>query len=133
MPRRFFALLLGLMLLAGAAPPPEEGPVILPILMYHDVGEEGLGKDAVSPAELEADLRWLRSAGYTAVTMGEVIDFVDGRRTLPEKPVVLSFDDGRQSACRTVLPLLREYGTPIVLSAQGSRKPRPDGSPRYRR
>ncbi len=119
MPRRFFLLFLGLMLLAGTAPAPEADPVLLPILMYHDVEEDGLGKDVVSPAELEADLRWLRASGYTAVTMGEVIDFVDGRRSLPDKPVVLSFDDGRQSVCLTVLPLLRKYGTPAVLSVIG--------------
>jgi peptidoglycan/xylan/chitin deacetylase (PgdA/CDA1 family) len=102
------------------SPPAEEAPVRLPILMYHDVKWEHVGKDVITPEELRSDLCLLREAGYTAVTMKEVISFVLEGDPLPEKPVVLSFDDGFRSALSTVLPLLREAEMPMVLSVIGS-------------
>ncbi len=117
--RSLIGLLFTAALLASGVPAPEKTPPELPILMYHDVKTEGAGKDAVTPQELEEDLRWLRQEGYTAVTMAQVLDYVDEGQPLPEKPVMLSFDDGCQSAVTVVLPLLREYDVPIVLSVIG--------------
>ena len=104
-----------LFLLTGA-PAAEEADAELPILMYHDVRRENPGKDAVTPEELEDDIRWLLARGYAPVTMARVTDFVLEGKPLPPKPVVLSFDDGFQSAYRTVLPILEKYGVPMVLS-----------------
>ena len=115
MPRRFLCALfsaLSLFLPPAAA----EEPVILPILMYHDVSFDHPGKDVVTPEELRADLAWLREAGYSPVTMAQVIACADGISPLPPKPIVLSFDDGYTSAYDRVLPLLREMDMPIVLS-----------------
>ncbi len=98
------------------SPGAREEAVILPILMYHDVGDAAPGKDRVTPEELRSDLLWLREAGYDPVTMGQVIAFVDEGAPLPDRPVVLSFDDGYYSAFDRVLPLLREAGAPMVLS-----------------
>ena len=115
MPRRFLCLVCtALSLLFSPAAPEEEAT--LPILMYHDVRWEDTGKDAVTPQELRDDLRWLRAQGYRAVTMEQVIAFVDEGTPLPEKPIVLSFDDGLTSAYDRVLPLLREADMPMVLS-----------------
>ena len=113
--RRFFLLTMTALSLFLSPGAPEE-KAVLPILMYHDVGDEKPGKDRVTPEELRSDLLWLREAGYTPVTMGRVIAFVDDGTPLPEKPVVLSFDDGWYSACDRVLPLLRELEMPMVLS-----------------
>lgn len=116
--RRLMLCCLALFSLSYAAPE-AEAPVHLPILMYHNVREENTGKDVITPEELRSDLAWLRAEGYTAVTMGEVVAFVLEGAPLPERPVVLSFDDGYRSALDTVLPLLREYGMPMVLSVIG--------------
>ena len=115
MPRRFlFLLLSAFSLLFSPAPPEEE--IVLPILMYHDVSYANPGKDVVTPEELRSDLVWLREAGWHPVTMARVIAWVDEGTPLPDKPIVLSFDDGYFSAYDRVLPLLREMETPMVLS-----------------
>ncbi len=114
--RRLICFTFSIFLLLRAAPAAEAPEPVLPILMYHDVRWENPGKDAVTPAELESDLRWLASEGYTPVTMARVADFVLEGKPLPPRPIVLSFDDGFQSAYLTVLPLLRAYGMPMVLS-----------------
>ena len=115
MPRRFLFLLFSALSLF-LSPAAAEEPVILPILMYHDVSFQHPGKDVVTPEELRADLLWLREAGYHPVTMAQVIAFSDGISPLPPKPIVLSFDDGFTSAYDRVLPLLRELDMPMVLS-----------------
>ena len=114
--RRLICISLALGILLCPAPAAEEETAELPILMYHDVRWERPGKDAVTPDELEGDLRWLASQGYTPVTMARAVDFVLEGKPLPPKPVVLSFDDGFQSAYLTVLPILEKYGFPMVLS-----------------
>ena len=113
--RRIFLMTLTALTLFLAPDTPEE-TVVLPILMYHDVRCENPGKDVVTPDELLSDLRWLQEEGYCPVTMAQVIAFVDGGTPLPDKPIVLSFDDGCLSVYDRVLPLLRELDMPIVLS-----------------
>lgn len=101
----------------AAADGPEE--VRLPILMYHEIKNLKLGKDVISPYEFESDLIYLRDHGYHTVTMSELIGYVHGRETLPEKPIVLSFDDGYLNTYKYALPLLKKYNMKIVFSIIG--------------
>lgn len=90
--------------------------ICLPIIMYHAVKPGNADKNSITPSELEADLKYFKENGYSAITMSELIDYVDGVGTLPEKPVLLSFDDGYYNNYKYVLPLLLKYDTRIVLS-----------------
>jgi len=110
-------LLLAVMVLPVEARAEEQ--VELPILMYHQVKPMHSGKDAIQPWELEADLQYLARAGYTTVTVAELLTFVDEGTPLPEKPIVLSFDDGYWNNYLYVLPLLKQYDAKIVLSLIG--------------
>jgi peptidoglycan/xylan/chitin deacetylase (PgdA/CDA1 family) len=103
---------------APAAHAAESGACV-PILMYHEVKPEGLGKDAISPWELESDLEYLRDAGYTAVSMQALEDFCRDKKPLPPKPVVLTFDDGYYNNYVCAYPLLKKYGVHAVLSVIG--------------
>ncbi len=91
----------------------------LPIFMYHHVKEKGLGKDTISPSEFEADLKYLNDNHYNTITMRDLLDFVKDGKTLPENPVILSFDDGYYSTYKNVFPLLKKYNMKIVLSIVG--------------
>jgi peptidoglycan/xylan/chitin deacetylase (PgdA/CDA1 family) len=102
MPPRRRALLLCAVLCAACG----EG---VPILMYHSVNDGGdpLG---VAPHELDAQLDFLRSAGFETITLRELLDGQDGAAKLPRHPVVLTFDDGYQDAATEVLPRLLARG-----------------------
>ncbi len=120
MRRKTAVLLLPLLLSAALCLPCAAADgVPVPILMYHEVKDDRPGKDAIQPWELENDLRWLAENGYTAVTMAELVAYVYGGAPLPERPVVLSFDDGYLNNYVNVLPLLRHYRAKIVLSLLG--------------
>ena len=82
--------------------------VRLPILMYHGISDTG--DDTVRPARLEEQLRALRDAGYTAVGPDALRDYVYRGKPLPDKPVMLTFDDGYDDNRTLAAPLLARYG-----------------------
>jgi peptidoglycan/xylan/chitin deacetylase (PgdA/CDA1 family) len=95
--------------------------VKVPILMYHSILKDPshTGTYVVTPEELESDLRWLKEHGYTAVHMAQVIAYAHGEGDLPEKPVVITFDDGYYNNYLYAYPLLKQYGMKGVLSILG--------------
>lgn len=93
--------------------------ICVPIIMYHQVKNKNLGKDVISPAEFESDLKYLAENNYTTITMTELIDYVYNGAQLPENPVILSFDDGYYTTYKYVYPLLKEYNMKIVLAIIG--------------
>ena len=68
----------------------------LPIIMYHSIvkNEDRSGEYVITPIELEKDLLYLKQNGYTTVFVNDVIRYVKRGGELPEKPIILSFDDG---------------------------------------
>jgi len=79
--------------------------VVVPILMYHEVKPYKTGKDVVTPYEIESDLKYLKDNQYTTITMLDLIDYINKKKELPAKPVVLSFDDGYLNNYVYVYPL----------------------------
>ena len=74
-----------------------EDSVRVPILMYHSILRDSArqgGKYVISPAVLAADLDALQEKGYTAVTVSDLLAYVQDGADLPEKPVMITFDDG---------------------------------------
>ena len=65
----------------------------LPVLMYHHFGDPE-SRYQISMWRFEEQLDWLAANGYTTITLAEAYDALLGYGTLPDKPVVLTFDDG---------------------------------------
>jgi peptidoglycan/xylan/chitin deacetylase (PgdA/CDA1 family) len=64
----------------------------------------------VIPELLESELVFIRDNGYTTITFADVIAHFDNGAPLPEKPVILSFDDGWRNQYAYAFPLLKKYG-----------------------
>jgi peptidoglycan/xylan/chitin deacetylase (PgdA/CDA1 family) len=97
----------------------KEDTIVVPILMYHDIRISELGKYAISPEEFESDLKYLKEHNYTTITMTDLIDHVYNGSPLPEKPIILSFDDGFLGTYTYAYELLKQYDMKIVLSVTG--------------
>ena len=85
----------------------------LPILMYHSIGPLREGFDAfltISPEMFEQHLRWLKRRGYTTIHLAEWAAYQRDGKPLPEKPIVLTFDDGYRDTAEFGFPLLKKYG-----------------------
>lgn len=109
------AVLLGLcVLLAVVAVPrtPAAQTADVAILMYHAFTENEAETSSVCTlaSEFERQLSALRDAGYTSVGYADLIEFVNGKGKLPEKPLIISIDDGYQNNLDLAAPLLEKYG-----------------------
>ena len=104
-----------------AAEAQKEG-VLVPILLYHSIlkDPQRAGMHVLSPDTLEQDLRYLKDHGYTTVSIQQLIDAVYQDAPLPEKPVVLTFDDGYLNNLTYVLPLLEKYDMKATISIVGA-------------
>lgn len=96
--------------------------VELPILMYHKIvdGTSPSDEYTISKERFESDLKWLRDKGFTTVTTRQLIDFAEKGEALPEKPVLLTFDDGYLNNYLYAFPLLAKYHMTGVFSVIGS-------------
>lgn len=108
----------------------------LPILMYHKVALTQHSKYVVSVAQLESDFQAILAAGYTPVFLHEVSDWVNNRGDLPDKPIVITFDDGQYNNLYYVLPLAQKYQikyviNPVTAYSEKSIREHDTDNPRY--
>lgn len=87
------------------------------ILMYHDVVEDGVDCSdwTITTSRLREDCQWLRDHGYTTLLPSEVVQ-MNKEGTLPERAVLVTFDDGYISNLELALPILEETNTKAVVS-----------------
>ena len=88
----------------------------VPVIMYHDILPEKEVFFDVTPQELQADFEQINSAGMTPIPMDWLINHLQTGTPLPEKPILLTFDDGYEGHYRYVYPLLKKYNYPAVFS-----------------
>lgn len=85
-------------------------PRNIPILCMHDLGPDAQNEYSIKTADLEKCLQWLDDEGFQTVTVRDVIAYLDGEIDLPEKPIVLSFDDNWKSALTIAQPACEKHG-----------------------
>ncbi len=86
------------------------GAVLLGLPLVSDV------ETWTTPAgQFERQLRFLAEQGYRGLSLDELVAVAEGREPLPERAVVLTFDDGDRSVHRIAWPLMRKYGFKGVL------------------
>ena len=89
----------------------EEQEYKIPILLYHHLSETAAESDTVlSPANFECQMKLLYENGYKAISFEDLIQFVEKGKRLPEKAVVITFDDGYYSNYEYAFPILQKYG-----------------------
>lgn len=91
------------------------------VLSYHDIRDDvALRGDpdpyATSTQNFAAHLDWLHGNGYTAIDLDDLVAASRGERTLPERAVLITVDDGLRSTYTRAYPLLRAYGFPAVVA-----------------
>lgn len=110
-------LIIGVIICAVSFLLPE--PEGFPILEYHQVTNAPLDEDFevynVPPAEFAEQLDYLQAEGYTTITLKEFMHAVRGYKQLPEKPIILTFDDGYAENYTEMLPILEAHGMTAVV------------------
>ncbi|MBT3240444.1 MAG: polysaccharide deacetylase family protein [Chloroflexi bacterium] len=86
------------------------GPLVAPILMYHHVSPDNPGRYNVNPENFENQMKRLKELGYTSITTNLLIEAVLNGAELPERPIVITFDDGQLSVFEHAFPIMEKYG-----------------------
>jgi peptidoglycan/xylan/chitin deacetylase (PgdA/CDA1 family) len=95
---------------AGPMQPPPSA-IDIPILVYHHVVPNHVpGVLFVTPDGFEQHLRFLRDNDYQSISFTDLADCLEYGAMLPERPVILSFDDGWENQFQHAFPLLQKYG-----------------------
>ena len=100
----------------------------VPVMLYHEFLPEGptdseveFEEDVITPEEFESDLVWLRDHGYSTITTAELASYLEGKGSMPAKPIIISFDDGKYSVYKWAWPLLMKYGMKGSLAVIGEK------------
>jgi peptidoglycan/xylan/chitin deacetylase (PgdA/CDA1 family) len=89
----------------------------VPILMYHYLSVPPADADrfrldlSVTPDHFREQLAWLKAQGYETISLYQLLSALNtGSPALPERPIILTFDDGYADNYQYAFPLLKEYG-----------------------
>lgn len=112
----------------------EKDYINLPILVYHEIKDEQPegSYTIVSEDKFRKDMQWLKSHGFETILLSEAVNYVKNGVRLPERPVVITFDDGYESTYERAYPILKDMNmkaTVVLIGDMVGVECRSDGSP----
>ncbi|MCR4944694.1 MAG: polysaccharide deacetylase family protein [Clostridium sp.] len=97
----------------------------VPVLYYHSVLPDSEvttpNEVTISPEKLKQELEIVKNLGYTTITLSELNDYLNNKIEIPEKSIVITFDDGYTDNYIHAFPILKELGmkaTVFMISSQ---------------
>lgn len=93
------------------------------ILSYHEVADKSETLDpsyTVTPAHFNEQIHWLINNGYHFVSIDDILRYRNNGKALPDKAVLITFDDGYQSVYEHAYPVLKKYKIPTVIALVGN-------------
>jgi biofilm PGA synthesis lipoprotein PgaB len=121
--RRSLRALLPLLLLLPAVRAAAAAPAELTVLSYHEIADDADALTpgyAVTPTFFLRQMDWLRNHGYRFVSVDDVLTSRAGGRPLPDKAILVTFDDAYRSVYVHAWPVLRMFRIPAVVNVIGS-------------
>jgi peptidoglycan/xylan/chitin deacetylase (PgdA/CDA1 family) len=88
----------------------------VPILMYHRIAVLNGDEPAVTvgltvdPGEFQLQMAWLHDHGYHTISQLQLFQALEEGKPLPEKPIVLTFDDGYRGIATVAAPIMSQFG-----------------------
>ncbi len=92
-----------------------DGFQTIPILTYHRFAEDCSSPLCMPSSTFERQMRYLKENGYHVITAEELSAFLEYRRGLPQKSVLITMDDGFRSVYHIAYPILQKYGYKATL------------------
>jgi peptidoglycan/xylan/chitin deacetylase (PgdA/CDA1 family) len=85
------------------------------VLIYHRIGEDKYPTTNIAVERFREQLEYLKNNDYTVISLQQLLQFLQNGISLPERSVVITFDDGYRSVYENGWPVLREYGFPFTV------------------
>ncbi|UHR02688.1 polysaccharide deacetylase family protein [Peptoniphilus sp. GNH] len=90
------------------------------VFMLHHIDKDAINAATITRGKLEELLKLIRDKDYHCLSLGEIRSYVEDGVDIPQKSVLLTFDDGYLSNYKIVYPLLKKYGLRAVFCPIGS-------------
>jgi peptidoglycan/xylan/chitin deacetylase (PgdA/CDA1 family) len=90
----------------------------VPILNYHSISSGGtncFAKFTLHPKTFAQHMKYILDQGYTPITVNDYAQLVRSSSPLPDKPVILTFDDGFGDFYNSAFPILQEFRFPATI------------------
>jgi peptidoglycan/xylan/chitin deacetylase (PgdA/CDA1 family) len=87
----------------------EDGYQIVPILCYHKFGSGDTSSMNIPAHIFEQQMKYLKDNGYRVISPRQLVDFLEYRRQIPKKSVLITMDDGYKSVYEVAWPILKKY------------------------
>lgn len=99
----------------------EKDGIFLPVIMYHSIVDDSskINQYTVTPEIIENDMKYLKNQGFETVLTEELVQYIENDVPLPEKPVMITLDDGFYNNFCYLVPLLEKYDMKAVVSVVG--------------
>lgn len=88
----------------------------VPVIMYHDITNEKKVSSDVTPNEFAQQMQAVHDAGMTPITMDQLVNHLRTGVSLPEMPILLTFDDNYLGQYQYAYPVLKQYGYPALFA-----------------
>jgi peptidoglycan/xylan/chitin deacetylase (PgdA/CDA1 family) len=92
-----------------------DGYQLVPILCYHNLAPQAKGRLVLAARTFEQQMRYLKTEGYRVISLADFVEFMQLKKQLPRRSVVLTFDDGYRAFLEHARPILRELGFTATL------------------
>ncbi len=92
-----------------------KGYQMVPILSYHKFSKEKADLLTVTENAFAEQMKFLKENGYRVITLDHFFDFLDFKRPVPPKSVVITIDDNWNSVYEIAFPILKQYVYPATL------------------
>lgn len=95
----------------------------IPILMYHhfDSDPQKTNDVTILPEEFEKQIKYLSENGYTSIISQDLLEYKEGKKEIPKKPVFITSDDGYLSNYEIMYPILKKYNMKATIFIIGER------------
>ena len=93
------------------------------ILSYHEIAFKGETLDStytVTPPNFASQMEWLVNHGYHFISVNDIINYRKHGKPLPDKAVLITFDDGYHSVYENAFSVIKKYKIPTVIALVGS-------------
>ena len=87
----------------------------VPVLLYHGIVKENPESSQITLENFREQMSALHEEGFTTVTIEDLSEYVKGEKDIPDKSILITFDDGKKESYVNADPVLREYGFNAVM------------------
>lgn len=90
-------------------------PLSVPVLCYHRFGATAVDSMTVRTSNFASHLQYLKAHGYHVIPLRLLVEHLQRGAALPDKPVVITADDGHRTVYEEMWPLIKQYQVPVTL------------------